>query len=528
MLMKNKTFTFVYPLILICIQGFSQSMQVYNFTSLYPDEQKMQFVLPNTHSFQVIAQKNDTLSDNSLLKGFTNFCMYIADSGSSIKGKLAINHTTNNEGTTLFNLDLVPVSTKFLWQSTYSAPIDYSNLQGVNNLASGGITSWGTLVVSEKENLPSADNNGDGYYDTGWFVEVDAQTQIPLRKLFKMGRAPHENIVFKNDKKTCYFGADDGLNGYIYKFVADTNQKLSTGKLYVLKLTGLPHTASSGTWELLNTASPVQCNTIGSAAQAAGATNFNQVGSVAISPLDNKIYFASKSSGRIFRFRDNGNSVDQFNLFVESASYPLTHSTGIENALWGFGHEHIAFDNAGNLWVMQNAGKYYLWVVEPTHTLLSPKVKLFAIAPINAKLKGISFTPDNRFMFMTIHEPSPSNTANQIDETGKIIHFNRSTILAIARKEAFLPTHVSDVYSLQDKIQVYPNPVQQMLYVSELNQITQLQNIYIIDIQGKVIAHYNSIPKTDLHVIDVKNLGSGLYRIVLQGERIYSTSFVKE
>lgn len=526
--MKSKIFISVMFLITVCVQGFSQSLNVYEFVSLFPDEQKMQFVLPNTHHFQVIAQKNDTLSDFSLFKGFTDFSMYIADSGSSKKGKLIVNHTTGNEGTTLFNLNLALVGTKFLWQNMYAAPLNYSSVQGTNNLACGGITPWGTVVVSEKENLPSPDNNGDGYYDTGWFVEVDIAIQTPIRKLFTMGRAPHHNIVFKEDKKTCYFGADDGLNGYVYKFVADTAEKLHSGKLYVLKLTGLPHTASSGTWELLNTSVPSQCNNIGSAAQAAGATNFNQVGSVAISPLDNKIYFVSKSSGRVFRFRDNGSSVDQFGMFVESASYPLTHSTGTENALWGFGHEHIAFDNAGNLWVMQNAGKYYLWVVEPAHTLLSPKVKLFAITPIDAKLKGLSFTPDNRFMFMTIEQTSTGNTANQTDEAGKTIHFNRSTVLAVARKEAFLPTYLTPSCTSQNTIQLYPNPVQETLYLSGMQEIKNLQNMYIIDSQGKIIVRHSIQTPTDLYPIDTKNLCSGLYRIVLQGQRTLSVSFVKE
>jgi len=525
--MKNKIFIILAFFWLIGIEGFSQFSNVYDFISLFPDEQKAQFVFPNTHSFQVIAQKNDTLSDASLFKGFTNFCMYMSDSGSSKKGKLVVNHTTNNEGTTLFDLDLVPVGTKFLWQNTYSTPLNYSSLQGINNLANGGITPWGTAVVSEKETLPSPDNNGDGYYDTGWFVEVDIITKTPLRKLFALGRAPHENIAFKNDKKTSYFGADDGLNGYIYKFVADTAEKLSSGKLYVLKLTGLPHTASVGTWELLNNTVPSQCNTIGSAAQAAGATNFNQVGSVVISPLDNKIYFTSKSTGRIFRFRDIGNSVDQFNVFVESASYPLNHSTGTENALWGFGHEHIAFDNAGNLWVIQNAGKYYLWVVAPDHTLLSPKVKLFGITPIDAKLKGLSFTPDNRFLFMSIYEPAASNNANQTDEAGKIIRFNRSTVITVARKEAFLPTQINDVQNLQSTLQVYPNPAQDVVYLSDLEKAKSLQNVYIIDAQGKTVARYTP-SATGIHSIDIKNLSAGLYRIVVQGEAIFTTPLIKQ
>jgi hypothetical protein len=244
--------------------------------------------------------------------------------------------------------------------------------------------------------------------------------------------------------------------------------------------------------------------------------------------LDNKIYFTSKSSGRIFRFRDNGNSIDQFGIFVESASYPLIHSTGTENALWGFGHEHIAFDNEGNLWVAQNAGKYYLWVVEPVHTLLAPKIKLFAIMPIDAKLKGLSFTPDNRFVFMTIHEPSLTNSANQIDESGKMIHFNRSTVLTVARKEAFLPTSVTNIDYAQNSVKLYPNPVQEILYLSGLNEVKKLQNMYIIDAHGRIITQYTPVSKTEIYPINTKNLCSGLYRIVLQGERTFSISFIKE
>lgn len=509
-------------------QTFSQSVNVYDFTSLYPDNQKPQFSIPSTHSFQAIAQKNDTLSDSSLLKGFSNFAMYVPDSGSSKKGKIVVNHTTANEGTTVFNLELLPVGIKYLWQNTHTYTINYNVLQGTTQLAGGGISPWGRVIVSEKESTLSPDNNSDGYYDTGWFVELDTTVQYPIRKLFALGRAPHENIAFKQDKKTCYFGADDGLNGYLYKFVADSTEKLNSGKLYVLKLTGLPHTASVGTWELLNNTAPYQCNAIGSAAQAANATNFNEVGSVAISPLDNKIYFTSKSSGRIFRFRDNGDAVDQFSIFVESASYPITHSTGTENALWGVGHEHIAFDNAGNLWVMQNAGKYYLWVVEPNHLLLSPKIKLFGICPTGGKLKGLSFSPDNRFLFLTIHEPGSSNNANQIDEANKTIDFNRSTVLVIGRKEAFLPTHIANMSMVSNAIQVYPNPGQEIIHLSGLENVPHLQEIYIIDTQGKIVHKYqNPLPKMGTYTIPIKNLHAGLYRIVLQGQTIVSKSFIK-
>jgi secreted PhoX family phosphatase len=69
-----------------------------------------------------------------------------------------------------------------------------------------------------------------GYVDVGWLVEIDPVTRQVMDynndgikdKLWAMGRMSHENVVFKNDSLTAYFGEDGGTQ-CLYKFVA--NQK---------------------------------------------------------------------------------------------------------------------------------------------------------------------------------------------------------------------------------------------------------------------------------------------------------------
>ena len=89
-----------------------------------------------------------------------------------------------------------------------------------------------------------------GYKAFGWLAEIDPTTAEvkqyrtgTSQKLWAMGRMPHENACFSEDNKTAYFGADAG-RGYVYKFVADNEEDLSEGKLYVLKIPGLNTTTT--------------------------------------------------------------------------------------------------------------------------------------------------------------------------------------------------------------------------------------------------------------------------------------------
>jgi len=76
-----------------------------------------------------------------------------------------------------------------------------------------------------------------------------------------------------------------------------------------------------------------------------------------------------------------------------------------------------------------------MWVVEADHTVENPQVKLFGQAPNGAEPTGITFTPDNKYMFMSVQHPNGNDSQNQPDEFGTTIPNNLSYSVVIARNE---------------------------------------------------------------------------------------------
>jgi secreted PhoX family phosphatase len=103
---------------------------------------------------------------------------------------------------------------------------------------------------------------------------------------------------------------------------------------------------------------------------------------------------------------------------------------------WGTGNDSLAFDGEGNLWVLQDGDENYIWVVEKSHTQDQPKVNLFGIAPLGSEPTGITFTPDYKYLFMSIQGPDETNeSSEQIDAAGRGISFNNHISIVIAREE---------------------------------------------------------------------------------------------
>lgn len=50
--------------------------------------------------------------------------------------------------------------------------------------------------------------------------------------------------------------------------------------------------------------------------------------------------------------------------YVVNTSYDIEHENGTTSANWGYGNDNLAFDGDGNLWVFQDGGNNYIWLVE--------------------------------------------------------------------------------------------------------------------------------------------------------------------
>jgi secreted PhoX family phosphatase len=428
-----------------------------SFTSVIPSAQPDSLRIPATHTFQMLVQSGDAYTNpaDGVTKGTFDFTGYVPIAGSSTNGYLSINHENGSwptAGVSMLSLNYSAATQ--LWSVTNNVPVDFGSgsIAGTGRNCSGAVTPWNTIITCE-ETLPGTDANSDGYQDIGWAVEIDPATHTIVDhnydgqpdKLWKLGLMSHENVVVDYDHKTVYEGNDQNP-GFIFKMVADTAGKLGSGNLYVLKLTGSLGSATTGTWLQVPNSTPAECNNVTAYAASVSATNFNSIEDVEISPLDSMVYFTSKASGSVYRFKDHktvGTNTDVVNceVFVGNSSsvYTINYGTGTANEQWRGGNDNLTFDGEGNLYVLQDGDRNHIWMVKPCHTQADPKVELFAVTPDGCEPTGMTFSPDYKFMFVSMQHPSSTNTTAMTDAAGNAAVFNKESAIVIARKE-FLGT----------------------------------------------------------------------------------------
>lgn len=426
--------------ILMMIQCIVYGQSVSDFSSLGFGYPAPTFEIPYTHAFQILAKHRDSLTEGGYFPDNFDFTGYVPIDGSSRKGYISISSELPVAGASVLSAEWDSIRKG--WDVLRSQAVDFSVVGGGSRHCSGTVTPWNTVVVCEE--AIQEDLNGNGYFDYGWATEFDPATCKVLDfpgglpggdKLWALGNMAHENIVIHPNRRTVYQGADMAV-GYLYKFVADTEENLSAGKLYVYK----GSKTDSGEWVLIPNSTPEECNNTLLYSQNAGATVFSGIEDVEISPVDGKIYLAVKNENSVYSFQDSdpltGTEVTEFQTFAGNRSYMIYTETDSMEIPWGTGNDNLAFDEKGNLWVLQDGSLNYIWVVDSGHTQENPKVRIFGRTPSGAEPTGITFSPDFRFLFMSIQHPLGSNiTTNQPDAWGKPVSFDDDLAMVIARKE---------------------------------------------------------------------------------------------
>jgi secreted PhoX family phosphatase len=514
------------PIAMGCEDG---SDHIACFTSLLPSNQGQTMVIPSTHAFQFIAFEGDNYLGNTGRVGASNdFTGFIPEGMiNSRKGVLAVNHETSPGGVSMFDLHFE--NSLGHWVVDKSQAVDFSSVVKTESNCSGGVTPWETVITCE-ETMTTGDANSDSYQDLGWNVEIDAKTKMvkeygngKQEKLWGMGRISHENIVVAQDSVTAYFGEDDN-SGNLFKFVANQKTNLSNGTLYVLKLTsGLSSnepTSSVGGWVVVPNTTISERNNTKATAAALGGTFFNGIEDVEINPVNGMIYFTAKGNNRTYRFKDNGTSVTDFITFVGGKNYQINSGTTVTNEAWGNGNDNLTFDDKGNLWVLQDGSRNHLWLVRPNHTQDNPKVELFMKTPTGSEPTGMTFTPDYKFMFLSIQSASSSNKTPMLDAAGRSDTMNKSNTIVIARKEMF-----SIVTGLDDNqantsafaFNIFPNPSKGDANVSfRLNTGSRLK-ISIYTIEGREVTKLaDHFMAKGEHVMPVSGLQTGTYFIKIE------------
>ncbi len=471
------------------------------FTSIVPTAQTNKLLIPAEHKYQLILKEGDNYTEGGgLVGGQNDFTAYDAKNASSTNGYLSVNHETNPGGVTMAEINYNAVTK--LWQLSRSRAVSFSSpslVQTIRN-CSGGITPWGTVVTAE-EQTTSSDVNGDGMKDYGWLVEIDPATaQVVSQnadgskgKLWQMGIMNHENVVVNNAGTIAYYGEDGGTH-MVYKYVMDTPNNLSSGNLYVLKLdqglSGGDPVTTTATWVQVPNKTKADQNNTTSLAQSLGGTSFNGIEDVDISPLDGKIYFTAKGLNKVYRLQDNGTTASQVETFVGglSTNYSFDTAQGTKTEVWGDGNDNLTFDELGNLWVLQDGGKNYIWVIAPDHTQANPKVKLFASMPAGSEPTGLTFTPDHKFGFFSVQHPD-STISTDVDATGNTIDYrgkSATVVIALKNNLGTAGSLAAIDTQAENTVTVAPNPTSGIV---KINSPKGLKNIAVTaySIDGKIV-----------------------------------------
>lgn len=501
------------------------------FTSIAPSIQTDSFIISSSHCFQVLAQSGDGYTNGGLFPENFDFTCFVPINGSSSEGIITLNHENNLLGG-MSVMDAQYDTSSHLWNIENAGPVDFSSVVKTERSCSGGLTPWGTVLMGE-EVRGLVDTNSDGYKDVGWLVEVNPFTRQVMeygngiqQKLWAMGRMLHENAaVSYDDNRTVYYGEDDSL-GCVYKFIADQAGNLSEGTLFVLKLDSILQfgepTNSNGTWIPIGNSTQSERNNTHQIAYDIGATHFYGVEEVEIGP-DGFIYFASKGHGRIYRFIDNDSTISQFETFVGGRNYEILTQDSSFSEPWGIGNDNLAFDGEGNLWVLQDGSKDFIWVVKAGHTQENPLVEIFASTPKGSEPTGITFSPDKRYLFMSIQHPDSTNMMQQ-DASGNFVQFNKSSMIVIARKEYLgnaLPLSIVNQEKEDVQIHIFPNPFSEAIHITYSGIIHQNAHLEIVDIMGKVVYEQQLEFSNELkQTIFSKSLLNGVYWIRINGPYI--------
>lgn len=276
-------------------------------------------------------------------------------------------------------------------------------------------------------------------------------------------------IAIAPDGRVVVYMGDDQANDYVYKFISDDRYEagnaagnrnlLENGKLYVARFMDGNTSGDMmgvGEWILLDrSTATTDGRTLGdlfadhgellvntrAAADAVGATPMDRPEWVTVHPATQEVYLtltnnsgrkegdtddanprANNVYGQIIRWREQGGDATaetfEWDLFV-LAGNPTVHAEGLNQGSANVTPENIfnspdglAFDADGRLWIQtdgnfSNAGAYagmgnnQMLVGDPT----TGEIRRFLVGPSGCEVTGITWTPDQRAVFINIQHP---------------------------------------------------------------------------------------------------------------------------
>ena len=303
----------------------------------------------------------------------------------------------------------------------------------VSNCA-GGTTPWGNVLTCE-ENFDSyhGEREEDGrkkpgkyqwekYYDQppehyGWVVEVNPNTG-EAKKHTSMGRFCHEcaTTTFDMSGRLVVYSGDDSSNEFLYKFISDQTTSLDKGTLYVANL-------EQGKWLALDLdKSPklkskfknqtdvlINCREAG---RLLGATPLDRPEDIEVHPQTGEIYVCLSNNKKKGNYHGSILKISETNNPEE-----FSHQTFLAGGGDFSCPDNLTFDSKGNIWLccdisgkkigkspyekFGNNGLFFI----PTIGKDAGSVFQIASAPKDAELTGVTLSPDEKTLFLSVQHP---------------------------------------------------------------------------------------------------------------------------
>jgi secreted PhoX family phosphatase len=269
---------------------------------------------------------------------------------------------------------------------------------GIHDTCSIAQTPWKTYLTNEE--FPFIN---DPDLRSGWVWEIDPATGAQTR-LTGMGRFSHEQEARVGEN--WYLTNDRGNWQYLYKFVPDRANDLTTGSLY-----GLVFDRATNTGHWVGPLDPFtpEADMAARVGPPSPANSFEKAEGILNAPGGNAVVLSESGAlpnpGNIWKLTDLSQETVHGKILVAGDFARMARP------------DNIRFTDAGDLFIMEDhgsadfaqpgtGGANQVWVL-PRGKSGAENLKLFAALPNRFEPTGPWFSNDNRILYLSVQADPP-------------------------------------------------------------------------------------------------------------------------
>jgi secreted PhoX family phosphatase len=273
---------------------------------------------------------------------------------------------------------------------------------GLHDLCAGAQTPWKTYLTNEEFPFLS-----DPELRSGWVWEIDPATGAQKR-LTGMGRFSHEQEAYAADG-SWYMTDDRGNFQYLYKFVPDQRNDLTTGRLYGLLF---DRATNTGTWigpldpfapeadMIARVGPPNASNSFGKAEGMVATASSSTRGGNALAFTESGF---GTDPGRVWRLTDLSQDVVTGEVLVNGDFARLSRP------------DNLRYTDAGDLFIMEDhgssefqlaGGSNEIWLLPRGKTGAENLIRIASL-PNRFEPTGPWFSNDNRILYLSVQADPP-------------------------------------------------------------------------------------------------------------------------